>query len=152
MFEDVVRGEVGFEHDHVDDFVILRSDRTPTYHLASTVDDVDYEITHVVRGEDLLASTPKHILLTLAVGAEPGPTGHDRVRPDPRCPPDADIGPDHGVGTDGDVVCDRNGVVHDGGRVNSGHRSITVAIISASAARSPSTVAMPFIRQVTPRN
>jgi glutamyl-tRNA synthetase len=70
MFEDVVRGEVGFEHDHVDDFVILRSDRTPTYHLASTVDDVDYEITHVVRGEDLLASTPKHILLTLAMGSE----------------------------------------------------------------------------------
>ena len=70
MFEDIVRGEVGFEHDHVDDFVILRSDRTPTYHLASTVDDVDYGITHVVRGEDLLASTPKHILLTQAMDAK----------------------------------------------------------------------------------
>jgi glutamyl-tRNA synthetase len=69
-FDDVVRGEVSFEHNQVDDFVILRSDRTPTYHLASTVDDVDYGITHVVRGEDLLSSTPKHILLTEAMGAE----------------------------------------------------------------------------------
>lgn len=69
-FEDIVRDEVAFEHSHVDDFVILRSDRTPTYHLASTVDDIDYGITHVMRGEDLLASTPKHILLTEAFGAE----------------------------------------------------------------------------------
>ena len=76
MFEDVVRGEVGFEHDHVDDFVILRSDRTPTYHLASTADDVDYGITHVVRGEDLLASTPKHILVTEAMDAEPVKYAH----------------------------------------------------------------------------
>ena len=76
MFTDTVRDEVGFEHDHVDDFVILRSDRTPTYHLASTVDDVDYAITHVVRGEDLLASTPKHILLTKAMGAEPPQYAH----------------------------------------------------------------------------
>jgi glutamyl-tRNA synthetase len=65
-----VRGGVTFDHAQVDDFVILRSNRTPTYHLASTVDDVDYRITHVVRGEDLLASTPKHILLTEAMGAE----------------------------------------------------------------------------------
>jgi len=69
-FDDVVRGGVTFDHAQVDDFVILRSNRTPTYHLASTVDDVDYRITHVVRGEDLLASTPKHILLTEAMGAE----------------------------------------------------------------------------------
>ncbi len=48
----------------------LRSDGTPTYHLASTVDDVDYAITHVARGEDLLSSTPKHILLTEAMGAQ----------------------------------------------------------------------------------
>lgn len=67
-FNDVVRGEVCFDHVQVDDFVILRSDGTPTYHLASTVDDVDYEISHVIRGEDLLSSTPKHILLTEAMG------------------------------------------------------------------------------------
>ncbi len=67
---------MSFDHSQVDDFVILRSDGTPTYHLASTVDDVDYEITHVVRGEDLLSSTPKHILLTKALGAEPPTYAH----------------------------------------------------------------------------
>ncbi len=75
-FEDIVRGEVSFDHSQVDDFVILRSDRTPTYHLASTVDDVDFGITHVVRGEDLLSSTPKHILLTEAMGADPARYAH----------------------------------------------------------------------------
>lgn len=69
VFDDLVRGTVSFEPADVDDFVILRSNGIPTYHLASTVDDVDYEITHVARGEDLLPSTPKHILLTRAMGA-----------------------------------------------------------------------------------
>jgi glutamyl-tRNA synthetase len=69
-FTDLVRGEVSFAPPDIDDFVILRSNRTPTYHLASTVDDIDYEITHVARGEDLLPSTPKHILLTRAMGHE----------------------------------------------------------------------------------
>ena len=68
-FQDVVREEVSFDHEHVEDFVLLRSDGSPTYHLASTVDDVDFEITHVVRGEDLLSSTPKHILIAEAMGA-----------------------------------------------------------------------------------
>ncbi len=69
-FNDSVRDEVTFDHDQVDDFVILRSDGSPTYHLASTVDDVDFGITHVMRGEDLLSSTPKHIILTEAMGAK----------------------------------------------------------------------------------
>jgi glutamyl-tRNA synthetase len=68
VVDDLVRGAVSFETRDVDDFVILRSDGTPTYHLASTVDDVDYRITHVARGEDLLPSTPKHIVLTRAMG------------------------------------------------------------------------------------
>ena len=67
-FEDLIRGSVSFEPSDIDDFVILRSNGTPTYHLASTVDDVDYQITHVARGEDLLPSTPKHVLLTRAMG------------------------------------------------------------------------------------
>ena len=67
-FDDVVRGTVTFDHKQVEDFVILRSNGTPTYHLASTVDDVDFGITHVIRGEDLLSSTPKHILITEAMG------------------------------------------------------------------------------------
>lgn len=75
-FTDVVRDEMVFDHKQVDDFIILRSDATPTYHLASTVDDVDYGITHVIRGEDLLSSTPKHILLTQAMGAEPATYAH----------------------------------------------------------------------------
>ena len=69
-FTDLVRGEVRFEADAIDDFVMLRSDGSPTYHLASTVDDIDYRITHVARGEDLLSSTPKHILLTEALGGD----------------------------------------------------------------------------------
>lgn len=75
-FDDMVRGDVAFDHAQVDDFVIMRSDNTPTYHLASTVDDVDFGITHVIRGEDLLSSTPKHILLTQAMGGEPATYGH----------------------------------------------------------------------------
>lgn len=71
VFNDLVRDEVRFEADSLEDFVILRTDGAPTYHLASTADDVDYEITHVARGEDLLSSTPKHILITKAMGAEP---------------------------------------------------------------------------------
>jgi glutamyl-tRNA synthetase len=65
-----------FDHANVDDFVLLRSDGTPTYHLASSVDDVDHEITHVVRGEDLLPSTPKHILISQAMGAPPAVYAH----------------------------------------------------------------------------
>ena len=76
VFTDVVRGDMRFEHAQVDDFVILRSDGSPTYHLASTVDDVDYGITHVIRGEDLLSSTPKHILLTGAMGGVPATYAH----------------------------------------------------------------------------
>lgn len=69
VFDDMIRGTVSFEAKDIDDFVLLRSNGIPTYHLASTVDDVDYEITHVARGEDILPSTPKHILLTRAMGA-----------------------------------------------------------------------------------
>ena len=68
-FHDIIRGDLSFAPADIDDFVILRSNETPTYHLASTVDDIDYEITHVARGEDLLPSTPKHILLTRALDA-----------------------------------------------------------------------------------
>ena len=75
-FLDLVRDDMRFEPGVIDDFVILRSNGIPTYHLASTVDDVDYAITHVVRGEDLLSSTPKHILLAGAMGADPATYAH----------------------------------------------------------------------------
>ena len=69
-FKDFVRGDMTFDTSDVEDFVILRSDNSPTYHLASTVDDVDYGITIIARGEDILSSTPKHILIMKALGAD----------------------------------------------------------------------------------
>ena len=74
---DLIRGEVRFPAADIEDFVILRSDRTPTYLLAAAVDDWKMEMTHVVRGEDLLASTPRQILLLEALGAgEPPAYAH----------------------------------------------------------------------------
>ena len=65
---DLVRGEVHFEGQLIDDFVVLRSDGHPTYHLSVVVDDIDMEITLVARGDDHLSNTPKHILLFEALG------------------------------------------------------------------------------------
>lgn len=67
-FEDVVRGKVSFNSNTVDDQVLLKSDGFPTYHLANVVDDHLMKITHVIRGEEWLSSTPKHILLYRAFG------------------------------------------------------------------------------------
>lgn len=61
--QDIVRGVVWFDADTIDDQVLLKSDGFPTYHLASVVDDHLMEITHVVRGEEWLSSTPKHLIL-----------------------------------------------------------------------------------------
>ncbi len=69
-FDDITRGPMKFELSDVEDFIILRSDKTPTYHLASTVDDIDYGITTIARGEDILSSTPKHILIMQALNAD----------------------------------------------------------------------------------
>jgi glutamyl-tRNA synthetase len=68
-FHDLIRGDVHFEGDLIDDFVLLRSDRNPTYHLSVVVDDIDMAITHVARGDDHLSNTPKHVLLFRAFGA-----------------------------------------------------------------------------------
>lgn len=62
-FDDVVRGKVEFSSDLLDDQVLLKSDGFPTYHLANVVDDHRMGITHVIRGEEWLSSTPKHVLL-----------------------------------------------------------------------------------------
>lgn len=67
-FEDAVRGTVTFESEAVDDQVLMKSDGLPTYHLANIVDDHDMEISHVIRGEEWLSSTPKHMLLYQAMG------------------------------------------------------------------------------------
>jgi glutamyl-tRNA synthetase len=69
-FEDLVRGKVSFNSSNIDDQVLLKSDGFPTYHLANVVDDHLMGISHVIRGEDWLPSTPKHILLYKAFGWE----------------------------------------------------------------------------------
>ena len=68
-FDDLVRGSITFDNAHIEDFVILRSDGYPTYHLSVVADDVAMQITHVVRGDDHISNTPKHVLLYEAVGA-----------------------------------------------------------------------------------
>lgn len=68
-FHDLVHGEIAFENEHIEDFVILRSDGQPTYHLSVVVDDVDMRITHVVRGDDHISNTPKQVLLYRAFSA-----------------------------------------------------------------------------------
>jgi glutamyl-tRNA synthetase len=62
-FDDIVRGKVSFNTNLIDDQVLLKSDGFPTYHLAVVIDDHEMNITHVIRGEEWLPSTPKHILL-----------------------------------------------------------------------------------------
>ena len=76
-FEDVVRGTITTDTAQIPDFVIRRSDGSPTYMLAVTVDDVQMDITHVIRGEDLMAATPRQLLMREAMGVEEIPVfGH----------------------------------------------------------------------------
>lgn len=70
LFEDIIRGEVSVPAKDIDDQVLLKSDGYPTYHLANVVDDHLMKITHVIRGEEWLPSTPKHILLYKFFGWE----------------------------------------------------------------------------------
>lgn len=70
-FHDVIRGPVSFKNALLDDHVLLKSDGYPTYHLAAIVDDHLMGITHVIRGEEWLPSTPKHVLLHEAFGWTP---------------------------------------------------------------------------------
>ncbi|MDR7420783.1 MAG: glutamate--tRNA ligase [Armatimonadota bacterium] len=68
-FDDLVHGRIEFDNAHLEDFVILRSDGHPTYHLSVVVDDLDMAITHIVRGDDHVSNTPKQVLLYGAFGA-----------------------------------------------------------------------------------
>jgi glutamyl-tRNA synthetase len=69
-FDDIIRGRIEFSSDVIDDQVLLKSDGYPTYHLANVVDDHLMRITHVIRGEEWLSSTPKHVILYTALGWE----------------------------------------------------------------------------------
>ena len=70
-FVDDIRGEVSFDHKFVPDFVLMRADGSPLYTLAVAVDDVLMKVTHVLRGEDLLSSTPRQIQVYKAMGLTP---------------------------------------------------------------------------------
>jgi glutamyl-tRNA synthetase len=70
-FVDEIRGEVSFDHKFVPDFVLVRADGSPLYTLAVAVDDVLMKVTHVLRGEDLLSSTPRQIRVYQAMGVKP---------------------------------------------------------------------------------
>ena len=75
-FHDEVHGPISFDNAHLESFVILRSDGHPTNHLSVVVDDIDMGITHVVRGDDHISNTPKHVLLFEAFGATPPRFAH----------------------------------------------------------------------------
>ncbi len=70
-FKDIIRGDISFENKLLDDQVLLKSDGFPTYHLGVVVDDHLMEITHIIRGEEWISSTPKHILLYQFFGWRP---------------------------------------------------------------------------------
>jgi glutamyl-tRNA synthetase len=76
QFDDEVRGSVSFDTSEIDDQVLLKSDGMPTYHLANIVDDHLMDISHVIRGEEWLSSTPKHVLMYDALGWTPPTFAH----------------------------------------------------------------------------
>jgi glutamyl-tRNA synthetase len=76
QFMDAVYGAQSKLADEVEDFALLRSDGNPTYHLASCVDDADLQITHIIRGQDHLTNTFKHLLIFEGLGAQPPQFAH----------------------------------------------------------------------------
>src|SRR5438270_2485667 len=75
-WEDAVHGRISFKGEDIRDFVILRSDRSPLYNFAVVVDDIDMQITHVLRGDDHISNTPKQIAVYQALGAALPVFGH----------------------------------------------------------------------------
>lgn len=84
-WQDGVHGFVEFKSDVIEDFVVMKSDKFPTYHFANVVDDHEMQISHVMRGDEWLPSTPKHLMLYEALGWEPPTFVHMPVI----------LGPDH---------------------------------------------------------
>lgn len=71
VWNDLIRGEVRFDGGDLSDPVLIREDGTPLYHLCSVIDDIDFQITHIVRGEDHVTNTATHIQMFEALGAKP---------------------------------------------------------------------------------
>ncbi|MGB2908915.1 MAG: glutamate--tRNA ligase [Candidatus Aminicenantaceae bacterium] len=78
-YKDMIRGKIEVQNETIEDFVLLRSDGQPTYHLSVVVDDMELGITHVIRGSDHISNTPKQILLYLAFGAPVPRFGHQSL-------------------------------------------------------------------------
>jgi glutamyl-tRNA synthetase len=78
-YKDLLHGEISVKSTTIEDFVLLRSDGLPTYHLSVVVDDIDMRITHVIRGDDHISNTPKQILLYRAFGESPPRFGHQSL-------------------------------------------------------------------------
>jgi glutamyl-tRNA synthetase/nondiscriminating glutamyl-tRNA synthetase len=76
IFHDIVRGKIEVDNQTIEDFVLLRSDNLPTYHLSCVVDDIEMGINYVIRGEDHISNTPKQILLYHALAKEPPNFAH----------------------------------------------------------------------------
>lgn len=76
VFEDLLRGKIVFPPDEVDDFIILRSDGTPTYQFAVVIDDITMGVTHVIRGDDHISNTPKQLIIYQALSATPPKFAH----------------------------------------------------------------------------
>lgn len=75
-WDDLIRGKVEFQSDLIDDQILMKADGFPTYHLAVVIDDHLMKITHILRGEEWISSTPKHLLLYKAFGWEPPKFAH----------------------------------------------------------------------------
>lgn len=75
-WDDAVHGRISFQGEDIKDFVILRADRSPLYNFAVVVDDIDMQITHVIRGDDHISNTPKQIAVYRALGAALPVFGH----------------------------------------------------------------------------
>ncbi len=71
VFKDFLRGTIDYQNRILDDMVLLKTDGFPTYHLANVVDDHDMRITHVMRGDEWIPSTPRHVIMYNAFGWEP---------------------------------------------------------------------------------
>jgi len=76
VFDDLVRGRISISNDELDDLVIARPDGSPTYNFTVVVDDMDMQITHVIRGDDHINNTPRQINIYRALGAEPPVFAH----------------------------------------------------------------------------
>jgi len=78
-YKDLLHGDISVDSGTIEDFVLLRKDGLPTYHLSVVVDDIDLGITHVIRGDDHISNTPKQILLYRAFGVEPPEFAHQSL-------------------------------------------------------------------------